>query len=277
MFIYRFSVNKLLLALFLTLNGDAAFSLILPANTVYRVDDRDPSVIFINGFASWGRNASIDAHVSGDSVREQTSSWISTTSNFDSAVRIAGTRFNLNPSSRNRVSWIYEIAQTNNMYDFNRIIQNEQSGWFLSDERRDHLNALRMRYEAQSEIGALSTISPYQIVRARRFVWDSASGRGRLDGGWENNSRYDEVAFRNTSMNTGLYSFSNTNLLRSIIGVASTVSFYSASWCVGHNSQPGRSLSRGQVCGDPEPLEYKDNEVLMSQRARTNYFPYDEP
>lgn len=137
-----------------------AFS--LPDNAVYRVDDREPSVIFNNGFQAYGTNDSVDQHVSGDSIRSRTSAWIATTDNVDTASQIARTRYNLIPSLRLRATWIYEIAQTDNMYDLNNSMQNELSRWFLSSDSREHLRALLRVYASQREIGALRNIQPNQ-------------------------------------------------------------------------------------------------------------------
>ncbi len=244
----------------------------LPEHVVYRVDDRDPSDIFANGFQSYGANDSVDEHVSGASVRDRTSAWIATTDNIDTAVRIGTARFNLNTSLRGRTSWVYEIAQTNNMYDFNRIIENERSRWFIGTAARDHLNALSLVYGPQREIGALRSVLPNQIVRARQFVWDDVSGRGQLTGEWRNNPDYNESLYRNTTMNSGLYSFSRS--LHYVIGAANTALFLAASWCIGQGSPQGRSDNQA-ICGESDILEYTDTEVMKSQSARTNYFPYD--
>lgn len=248
-----------------------------PEHVVYRVDDRDPSEIFANGFQSYGTNDSVDEHVSGASVRDRTSAWIATTDNIDTAVRIGTARFNLNPPSQTsqtqrRISWIYEIAQTNNMYDFNRIIDHERARWFIGTEAREHLNALSLVYGPQREIGALCSVLPNQIVRARQFVWDSASGRGVLTGEWRNNPGYNESLYRNTTMNSGLYSFSRT--VHYVIGAANTAIFLAASWCIGQGSPQGRSDSQA-ICGDSQIMEYTHKEVMMNQSARTNYVPHD--
>lgn len=244
----------------------------LPEHAVYRVDDRDPSEIFANGFQSYGTNDSVDEHVSGASVRDRTSAWIATTDNIDTAVRIGTARFNLNPSLQGRTSWVYEIAQTNNMYDFNRIIDHERARWFIATAAREHLDALRLVYGPQREIGALRSVLPNQIVRARQFVWDSASGRGVLTGEWRDNPGYNESLYRNTTMNSGLYSFSRS--VNYVLGAANTAIFLAASWCIGQGSPQGRSDSQA-ICGDSQIMEYTHKEVMMNQSARTNYVPHD--
>lgn len=263
----------ILRVVFILLISGAEDALAQPVNVVYRIDDRDTSEIFKSGFLSYGSNDSVDEHMSGDSIRDRSSGWISTTDNLDTASRIARNRFNLNPSSRNRVSWVYEIAQTDNMYDFNRIIQNEQSSWFISSARRAHLNALSLVYAPQREIGALGSIRAGQVVRARQIVWDPINGREQLVGEWVTNPNYDDATYHATRMNSGLYSFSHA--VNHIYGVSSAVIFYAASWCIGHGSQP-KAYQEQTICGDTEPLKYLDKEVSMSQQARTNYFPYGD-
>lgn len=263
-------VAKKLYFLLLLLFTSNVTALSLPDNAVYRVDDREPSVIFNNGFQAYGTNDSVDQHVSGDSIRSRTSAWIATTDNVDTASQIARTRYNLIPSLRVRTTWIYEIAQTDNMYDLNNSMQNELSRWFLSSDSREHLRALLRVYASQREIGALRTIQHNQIVRARQVVWDRINGREQFVGEWIDNPNYDESTYQHTRMNQAVYNFSNAR--RIILGVASTIAFYAASWCIGSSK---RGKSQELVCDDGEAIEYTDSEVLMSQSARTNYVPHD--
>ncbi|MFZ5210252.1 scabin-related ADP-ribosyltransferase [Enterobacter kobei] len=263
-------MSRFLLLISVLLFCGSVIAVNLPEHVVYRIDDRPPSEIFANGFQSYGTNDNVDEHVSGASIRDRSSAWIATTDNIDTASRIGTARFNLNPSLRNRASWVYEIAQTNNMYDFNRTIDNERTRWFLGAEAREHLDALRTVYGPQREIGALRSVLPNQIVRARQFLWDPISGRGQLTGEWTDNPNYNENLYRNTSMNAGLYRFSRS--VHYVIGAANTAIFLAASWCLGQGSSKGRSDNQA-ICGDSELIEYKDTEVLMSQSARTNYFP----
>ncbi|CND08251.1 putative enterotoxin subunit [Yersinia intermedia] len=258
-----FKITNLLVTLLFSLS---AFAITPPENVVYRVDDRNTSVIFTDGFQSYGTNDNIDQHISGYSIQDRTSAWIAATDNMDTAARIGRTRFDLSQSTRQRGSWVYEIAQTENMYDFNRILRENRSGWFVSN--REHLDALLTIYGPQREIGALLTIRPGQIVRARQFVWNSSSQRGEFVGEWINNPGYDSVTYRNTRMNDGSYGF--TNALNRIIGVASTVTFLAASWCIGHGSSNEKSYNE-TICGDPDQLEYDDSEVLMDAKKRASF------
>lgn len=244
----------------------------LPNHKVYRVDDRNTPDIFANGFQSYGTNDRVDEHVSGASIRDRNSAWIATTVDLDTVSRIGTARFLLNPSLRTRSSWVYEIAQTNNMYDFDRIFDTEINRWFIGNARRQHLTALRLVYGQQREIGALRSILSNQIVRARQFVWDPASGRGQFTGDWINNPNYNDTIYSNTELNPGSYEFAMA--VNYIIGAANTAIFLAASWCIGQGSPQGKSDSQ-DVCGDSGAVEYQDTEVLMSQSARTNYFPYD--
>ncbi|CND08228.1 hypothetical protein [Yersinia intermedia] len=244
----------------------------LPNNVVYRVDDRNTADIFANGFQSYGTNDGIDEHMSGASIRDRSSAWISTTDNIETANRIGTARFYINPALRTRSSWVYEIAQTNNMYNFNRIIEIESNRWFIGAARSQHLNALRLVYGQQREIGALRSILSNQIVRARQFVWDPVSGGGQFTGDWINNPNYNDTMYLNTRINSGSYALSLA--VNYILGAANTAIFLAASWCIGQGSPQGKSDSQ-DICGDSGTIEYKDAEVLMSQSARTNYFPYD--
>lgn len=243
-----------------------------PDHVVYRVDDREPSEIFSNGFRSYGMNAGVDEHVSGASIRNRTSAWIATTDNIDTAVNIANTRYYLMQASRPRTTWIYEIAQDYNMYDMVRIIEHESNSLWVGSARRDHLNALLMAYRSQREIGALRVIQPGQVVRARQFVWDPASGRGQFTGEWIANPHYNEERYRHTIMNSGLYDFSRA--VYTIVGWANTALFLAASWCMGQGSSKGKSDDQN-ICGDSGMIEYTDTEVLMNQKAKANYVPYD--
>ncbi|MEP8861297.1 hypothetical protein ABKV83_22945 (plasmid) [Enterobacter asburiae] len=263
-------VAKKIYFLLLLLFTSNVSALSLPDNAVYRVDDREPSVIFNTGFQAYGTNDSVDQHVSGDSIRSRTSAWIATTDNVDTASQIARTRYNLIPSLRGRTTWIYEIAQTDNMYDLNSSLQNELRRWFLSSDSRNHLRALLHIYASQREIGALRTIQPQQIVRARQVVWDRINGREQFVGEWIDNTNYNENTYQHTRMNQAVYDFSNVR--RAILGVASTIAFYATSWCIGSSK---RGKSEEFVCDDGEEIEYTDKEVLKNRIERTNYIPHD--
>lgn len=242
-------------------------------HVVYRVDDRYYGVAFEDGFRAWGNNDSIDQHMSGTSIRDRTSAWIATTTDEDTARRIARARFMINPSIRTQTTWIYEIAQTPNMYDFHRVLTDAQSAWFMSTSRREHLNALQTIYEPQREIGARDRIEAAQIVRAREVMWDEATGREVWLGQWVDNPNYDPDRYRFSQMSPNLYPFDPT--LREIIGIASTVAFYAVSWCIGSQGTLLRHTDE-MVCSEMNPLSYTDKEVMLSQQARANYFPYHD-
>lgn len=124
------------------------------------MDKRGPDKIFKTGFESWGDDDNINDHVAGHSITARTSRWVATTIDVDTAISIALRRYNINQGTRGESLWIYEIAQTNNMYNFLNIFEHELSSWFLSSGRRDRLRALVDIYDNQREIGALEFIQP---------------------------------------------------------------------------------------------------------------------
>lgn len=261
--------------LLLTLTFSGSLSAYIPPNhVVYRVDDRNFEVIFLTGFRSHGTNDNVDDHVSGRSIAtpNQNSAWIATTDDVNTARRIGAARYNINQSSRTRATWVYEIAQTDNMYDLSRVLEYQSSRWFIGSAMRDHLAALRLLYQPQREIGALRSILPNQIVRARQLVWDPATGDAIFQGEWVVNPRYNDTLYQNTQMNPGIYDYIMT--ANYIFGAANTAIFLAASWCIGQGSPRSKSDDNA-ICGDSEILKYTDKEVIMSQSARTNYIPYD--
>lgn len=92
----------------------------LPA-VVYRVDTRDPLAdwVFQRGFQPFGNNRDLVAHVTGVSVMDRSSGFVSTTDHRASAEQIALTRL----QQGNPMVWIYEIRATEQMYEVNASLR----------------------------------------------------------------------------------------------------------------------------------------------------------
>lgn len=100
-----------------------------PPKYVWRLDSRAPEVIFASGFASWGTNTDVFAHVTGNSCvnvtpTERDSGFISTTANQGWALQTAAAWAIQNPG---RVMYLYRIRANANFYNAERSLENYAS------------------------------------------------------------------------------------------------------------------------------------------------------
>ncbi len=103
---------------FLIVAGYSAGSLAIPPPVrVYRADFREPAEVFRSGFTSWGENRDLLRHIIGDSSRDRSDAFISTTSNWDSVRQIVVDL--LFPREIDSTIWIYSIRPNRAFYDVN--------------------------------------------------------------------------------------------------------------------------------------------------------------
>lgn len=97
-----------------------AFADFLPS-VVYRVDTRDPldDWVFQRGFQPHGHNLDLVAHVTGASILDRSSGFVSTTDQRVAAERIALARL----QQGNPMVWIYEIRATEQMFEVNASLR----------------------------------------------------------------------------------------------------------------------------------------------------------
>lgn len=160
-------LSKLTMLCFFLAMSCPAFS---QARRFYRVDFRPPSVIFNSGFASWGGDDFLLRHLSGQSLRNHTSAFISMTDNLGTAQSIAYGDYYLNPSSQNQNIYIYEIISDNNMYSADIYLQNLQ--YNQNNQNLSEAAIATRRFIARlNEWDALNSIPAAHIISARSYQY----------------------------------------------------------------------------------------------------------
>ncbi|HBH7053939.1 TPA: hypothetical protein KV183_003435 [Morganella morganii] len=134
-------------------------------DVVYRGDFRAPEVIFESGFQSRGDNQEILLHIIGDSGRNNTDAFISTTASFDSVRQIASDI--LLPASVDDTWWIYAIIPSNNFYDMNNSLVVAAANTSIPLELNRQAYGLYMTFGWQNEVAALRNIPRNQIIYAQ--------------------------------------------------------------------------------------------------------------
>lgn len=144
--------------------------------TVYRGDFREPEVIFESGFQSRGDNQEILLHIIGDSSRNNTDAFISTTTSFDSVRQIASDI--LIPASVDDTWWVYAITPSNNFYDINNSLVIAAVNYSIPLELNRQAYGLHSTFGWQNEVAAIHSIPRSQIIyaqEARRVVNDDGT------------------------------------------------------------------------------------------------------
>ncbi|WP_446471537.1 scabin-related ADP-ribosyltransferase [Xenorhabdus stockiae] len=137
---------------------------------VYRVDNRAPNIIFIQGMTSWGTNQDLLEHVWGLSIHEHTSNYISTTTEESTIIRMAR-ESNLSGTTIQR--WAYQIRPSLNFYDIRNALTYAINDPATADRNRTQATTLRFMYDWQAEIAAMGQIVPSQIYRAQLLTIDN--------------------------------------------------------------------------------------------------------
>lgn len=136
-------------------------------NVVFRFDTRTPVNLFPNGFSSWGEDADLLRHVSGESIHNRSSAYISTTTNWETIEQMART---LIPNGG--MAWVYAIRPSVNFYD---ILGSLLHGNMQNSDRLGTLRqslALFRNYAWQEEIAAYRSISSTQVMYAQAIMRD---------------------------------------------------------------------------------------------------------
>lgn len=167
-----FRVTFVLLSLF---TGSASYAFD-PPNTVYRISSRAPADVFSSGFPAEGDDQDLLRYVSGTSVVDGTSAYISTTQISAYAIAIAATFSQAYPAIP---IYIYGVRPTENFHNVEVSLRYAQEA-LPNPEVREQVSAIALATEGQ-EIGhwaARGGIRPEQIQGAARFYWDN--GRSRV-------------------------------------------------------------------------------------------------
>lgn len=136
-----------------------------PPDVVYRYDSRPPNQIFAAGFRSWGDDEDLLRHVSGESINNRTSAFVSTTSNWMTIEQMARTLMGPNTQA-----WVYAIRPTANFHDINGSLINS------SIQHVEHLYTSRQSmalyriFSWQEEFAAYNTITNTQIHYAQAIT-----------------------------------------------------------------------------------------------------------
>ena len=128
-----------------------------PPIFVYRMDYRNPDVIFARGFEALGDNDSLYDHVSGASCKTGTSTtaFVATTSDETFAINWGKNRFCLHNKATE--FYVYKIRATENFYSAELSLRN--TGESKSIELADH-------YKKQKEWLAVGGVPAKQIEKA---------------------------------------------------------------------------------------------------------------
>ncbi len=134
---------------------------------LYRSDYREPYEIFMRGFQSWGNNNNLLWHVRGSTIatinnRNQCgSAFISTSTRRQEAIKF-------NACSTNKCDfYIYEISPTGNFYS----VKNSFQSACINFCEFEYFEAIE-NFERQDEYAAFKHISPSQIFRATRYMYN---------------------------------------------------------------------------------------------------------
>ncbi|EBN7971202.1 hypothetical protein RSL75_004327 [Salmonella enterica] len=136
---------------------------------LYRSDYRAPSEIFMRGFQSWGNNDNLLWHVRGLTIatinNQYGSAFIST-----STIRQKAIDFNAH-STNSRDFYIYEISSSGNFFSVKRSFQSAcvRFGEF------QYFEAIE-QFGRQDEYVAFKHITPGQIFRATRYIYNHLTG-----------------------------------------------------------------------------------------------------
>ena len=154
-----------------------------PPIFVYRMDYRNPDVIFARGFEALGDNDSLYDHVSGGSCRTGTSTtvFVATTSDKTFAVNWGRDRFCLHNKATE--FYVYKIRATENFYSAEASLRN--TGESKSIELADH-------YKKQKEWLAVGGVPASQIKMADVYKTPDKSGKV-VHLRSEMNDNYDET------------------------------------------------------------------------------------
>ncbi|WP_375663605.1 MULTISPECIES: hypothetical protein [unclassified Bartonella] len=138
-----------------------------PPHMVFRIDDRSPSVIFFGGgFAPWGDDQDIIHHVTGHSIAQQTSAFVSTTASMDAVYRMARQQIANNPDE---TYWLYEIIPDINFY----YVPNSLFDTAMSADnvvQHEQVMDLYYAYLWQDEWASLGAINTNHIYSARSIM-----------------------------------------------------------------------------------------------------------
>ncbi|MEE8659051.1 hypothetical protein CGLAMM_00030 [Acetobacteraceae bacterium EV16G] len=164
-----FRAAFVLLALF---TGSASYALD-PPGRVYRVSSRAPADVFTSGFPAEGNDLDLLRYVSGASVVDGTSAYISTTQISRHAVAFAMIFARAFPTVP---VYIYLVRPTENFYSVAASMRYAQEV-LPNPEVREQVSAVALatRGQENGHWAARGGISPEQIFGVRRFYWDDGS------------------------------------------------------------------------------------------------------
>lgn len=131
---------------------------------LYRFDSRSPSdVFFHDGFPSWGNDEDLARHVSGASINDRSSIYVSTTHSLNTIERMAREFFAYDPA---RIYYVYEIRPTGSFYDIRASLL-QSSLEATNREVGSELLNLYLSFEWQEEWASRGGITTDQITAAR--------------------------------------------------------------------------------------------------------------
>jgi len=142
-----------------------------PPSIVYRVDVRDPFTdwIFQRGFRAWGQDTDLISHVTGVSILNRSSAFVSTTDHRPTAERIAMVRL----QQGNPLVWIYEVRPTNAFYEVNASLRQAIVQLATRDghgsAQMTHLESIESLYGHQFEWVTHHPILSESILSARAY------------------------------------------------------------------------------------------------------------
>lgn len=189
------------------------FSHAAPPSTVYRVDSREPEIIFEEGFRAWGEEMSIIYHF--HSVQHFTENdidmngMVSTSTDLDESLSFSEMlSFNdedIDLASHSFIVWLYEIRANSDTYDVDASL-NEAIRIANEDGDKDRAARLQGRltsFGGMSEWVHEGSITP-NLIRSAREVrvyveddgygnWQVITGSATMTSVVINNNQFDGV------------------------------------------------------------------------------------
>lgn len=153
-----------------------------PPDKLFRIDDRDPSDIFRSGFRPWmtsttpGANQGFYSHISGNSVRDRTTPWVSASGSLYAA------DFTLRDLARQRrgtfpsTTWVYEISPLADSYSVSWALRDAMATFMdlpssARDQRRmTNYTTYLMQFDRQDEWATRDGFLPFSIQRAVQYT-----------------------------------------------------------------------------------------------------------
>lgn len=162
---------KLLFVLFITWLIQTQSYAIEVHSVVYRTDNRNIHEILLSGGMWPWHSETVDYdlthHFEGESLEEQTSAFVSTSSSIASVVQHAASLARPNsefPFDEDYLTYIYTVRPNNNFYDVQGSLRIARDNAPLNSQRRNRLERLLRDYTGMEEIVAVNGFSSDRIV-----------------------------------------------------------------------------------------------------------------